>query len=337
MLNEGVSIIICTYNGALRIEKTLQHLALQAVPNDVSCEIILIDNASTDNTVEVAKLAWVNTTNNKFDFNILFEPTSGVGYARSKGILEAKHDIIIFCDDDNWLDTNYTQNVITIFKARPTIGALGGLGRAQFENPSSKPAWFNKFHHGYAVGQGGKEDIVNSIYGAGMAIRKLVITELMNSQSLYLDGRKQDNLTAGEDGEICCRVRLAGYQILFSPQLTFKHFLPPNRLTWSYLKKLHIGFAKSYLVINLYESVLNNKKLKPFYWLKQTLYFGGIYLKYWPGYYFNITKDDRETKEIHLLTWKNIALTYISYNFKTIKIHNEIRALKDQLNTHEFN
>lgn len=336
MLVNGVSIIICCHNSGLLLDKTLEHIANQNL-NGLNCEVILVDNASTDNTSLKAQEIWNRIGSPNIQFNIIYEAKAGLMNARKKGTYNANYEYLIFCDDDNWLDENYINNTVILFSQNPQVVVLGGMGIAQIENENLKPIWFNKFYQSYAISnQSESECLVNGVYGAGMAIRKSILTKIFNDRPMFLHGRKSNQLTAGEDGEICCRVRLAGYNILFSPQLTFKHFLPKNRLTWVYLKKLHIGFAKSYLVINLYESILNNENLKPFYWLKQTLYFGGIYLKYWPGYYFNITKDDLETKEIHLLTWKNIALTYIRYNFKTIKMYNEINGLKNLLNTDEF-
>jgi len=326
MLREGVSIIICCYNSSSRIVKTLEHIAQQEI-NDINCEIILVDNASSDNTCNTAKSAWSKIGNSKIDFYLFYENTPGVAFARKKGVNEANFEFLIFCDDDNWLDKNYVRNVYKLFESCNEVAILGGLGIAQFEDESLKPLWFDNFYESYAIGN-------NLEKTAGMAVRKSILMEVMDKQPMFLQGRKKNKLSAGEDGEICFRIRLAGYQILHAPELTFKHFLISERLTWDYLKKLHIGFAKMNVVLNLYEKALNSEssKLSYFNWLKKAFYYWGIYLKYWPKHYLAYKKGEGSVEEIHHLTWKNIALSYFEYNFQTVAIYREIIALKKQNN-----
>ena len=50
----GISIIICCYNSASRLEKTIQHIALQKQVS-FSFEVVLVDNKSTDKTSSVAQ------------------------------------------------------------------------------------------------------------------------------------------------------------------------------------------------------------------------------------------------------------------------------------------
>lgn len=328
MKTNGVSIIICCYNSSERIEKTLQHIAVQEFDN-INSEVIIVDNASNDNTVDVAKLTWQKANNTDISFKTIYESTPGLAYARKKGIDAASFDFLIFCDDDNWLDKNYLQNTYKLFKSYPDVAILGGVGTAEFEDPKMKPFWFDKFYHGFAVGpQAEKECIIGGVYGAGMAIRKSVLKEVMK-MSMFLHGRKQSQLTSGEDAEICFRIRLAGYQILYSPELTFKHFLTTSRLSWRYFKNLHIGLAKTNVVLSLYEKALISESLELsfFYWIKKALYYWGIYLKYWPKHYLAYRKGEGTIEEIHHITWKNIALCYWEFNFKTISIYQKILTL----------
>jgi len=53
--NPGVSVIICCYNSVKRLPVTLAHLKSQVVFGQIPWEVIVIDNASTDRTAEVAK------------------------------------------------------------------------------------------------------------------------------------------------------------------------------------------------------------------------------------------------------------------------------------------
>ena len=334
MKDNGVSVIVCCYNSSSVIEPTLQHIAAQIFDDNIVCEVILVDNASTDDIQEKAKDIWTKTNCPNIKLTIVHEPKPGLAHARQKGINEANYEYFVFCDDDNWLDKNYLNNVFRLFKANTTVAILGGNGTAHFEDEHLKPEWFDKFHQSYATGALAEdESIVNSVYGAGMAVRKSVLMRVMSEHPMFLHGRKQNQLTSGEDTEICLRVRLAGYNILYSPELTFKHFLLNKRLTWAYLKKLHVGLAKSHIVINLYERALSAQRstLPSFYWLKKATYYWGIYLKYWPKH-FSVYKNREGTiEEIHHIMWKSIASDYIAYNFKTISIYRHIISLKNDL------
>ncbi|NJN42415.1 MAG: glycosyltransferase [Flammeovirgaceae bacterium] len=59
-MEEGVSVIICCYNSSSRIEKTLEHLFQQKTNSRLHWEIILVDNASTDQTKATAIKRWSN-------------------------------------------------------------------------------------------------------------------------------------------------------------------------------------------------------------------------------------------------------------------------------------
>lgn len=287
----------------------------------------MVDNASTDDTAVVAERIWLECSNNKIDFTTVHEPAPGLSKARRKGIDTAKFEFLIFCDDDNWLDENYVQNTFRLLWAKPAAAILGGIGTAQFQNAASKPAWFDKLYHGYAVGpQAESMRQVAAVYGAGMVVRKSALQKAVANTSAFLSDRNKKNLSAGGDTELCFRAKLAGYEVWYCPELTFKHFLHPDRLTWDHLKKLHAGFAESHVIINLYERALNNdhSRLPVFYWLKKALYYTGIYLKYWPMHYSAYKNGEGTVEELRHITWKIIALNYFEYNFKTLSIYQNI-------------
>jgi glycosyltransferase involved in cell wall biosynthesis len=326
---KGVSVIICCYNSASKIEQTLFHLSSQTLTG-INCEILLIDNNSTDNTSDVANQFWGKHGNTSIKLTTLHEPSPGLANARLKGVKNAMFDILVFCDDDNWLDKDYLINVIEIFDANPGVGVAGGIGSAQFENQVSKPDWFDNFSQSFAIGdQGDSEGLVSGVYGAGMAMRRDVAINCVFNTPFFLSGRSKKKLSAGDDAEMCFRTRLSGYKIYWSPRLTFQHYLVHNRLKWENVKKLHTGFASSFVIINLYKKALTGSSvnLSSFYWLKQSFYYGGIFLKYWPKQ-FKAYKDKQGTvEEIRHLMWKRIALDYLNYNFKTLSIFKNIQSL----------
>ena len=331
--NIGVSIIICCYNSSTRLKQTLKHISNQKICFEACCELIIVDNASTDSTREFAISEWQALKNNHITFTVIVESNKGLSHARKAGAAKAKYEYLIFCDDDNWLSENYVQNVYSLFKKNHNVAVLGGLGIPYFEDETVKPSWFEKFEDSYAVGSTIRSDtFVDFVYGAGLAIRKSVFSKVTNTNPMLLLGRKQNRLTAGEDSELCIRVRMLNLKILFTPSLTFGHFLPTKRLNWTYLKAMHKGFARSFVIINLYQRALttSDTKLPLFYWLKEAFYFCGIFLKYLPKQYSHGFQSIGNTNAINSLTWRTMALNYLKYNFRTIGIYKRIISIKNE-------
>ena len=236
----GISIIICCYNSASRLEKTIQHIALQKQVS-FSFEVVLVDNNSTDKTSVVAQKLFLKY--NIVNYQIVFESTKGLIYARKCGVLNAKHDILVFCDDDNWLEVNYLFNVALGFNIYPDAGILGSWSEAVFDENQIVPIWFNSVKECFAVIDKPSFDReCNFVVGAGMAIRKKIAEAIFNEKFQFI-GRKGNLLLSGEDNEICEKTIKLGYKVYQLRNLKFTHYLPPNRLTWDYVIRLYIGFG----------------------------------------------------------------------------------------------
>ena len=233
---DGVSVIICYHNSAARLPETLKHIALQKVPPHIPWEVILIDNNSADGTSAVAWKEW-QKYQISVPFKIVTEPKPGLIYARERGFTEAQFGLLLFCDDDNWLQENYIRHAVEIMDANSNVAILGSQSTAFFE--TEKPSWFNDFEKAYVVGkpmqQSGIANARSYIAGAGMVIRKAVLQLLysLNFKPL-LTGRKGKELLSGEDSEISLLVIFLGYDLYYDERLQFTHFIPAGRLSWSY-------------------------------------------------------------------------------------------------------
>jgi glycosyltransferase involved in cell wall biosynthesis len=246
----GISIIICCYNSASRLEKTIQHIALQKEV-DFSFEVILVDNNSTDKTSVVAQDLFLKykIINNK----IISETKPGLSFARKAGARAAEGDILIFCDDDNWLEVNYLRNVKFGFEKYSDAAILGAWSDAAFVDGQILPFWFNEIKGSMAVGGKPNSDcLVDEVWGAGMAIRTAIAIEIFIKPSVLSD-RKGTSLVAGGDTEICERVRKLGYKIYKLTSLKYTHFISPERLTWDYLTRLNTGFGYSNMQAQYYK------------------------------------------------------------------------------------
>jgi glycosyltransferase involved in cell wall biosynthesis len=94
MKNLSASVVIPTFNKQERLALTLESFNHQKASRNVF-EVIVVDDGSTDGTEE-----FVNNFDHNFKLLYKRQNNSGRSSARNNGILEAKNDIIIFCDDD---------------------------------------------------------------------------------------------------------------------------------------------------------------------------------------------------------------------------------------------
>ena len=330
-MKEGISVIICCYNSVNKLGETLLYLSRQKC--NFPWEILVVDNASTDDTKEFAKNE-LKKYGSEISYKVITENEPGKQYAIKKGLSSSKYEYIVICDDDNWLDENYLQIVCQIFEHNSEIGAIGGLGIPKPE--IDPPIWFQNFIHGYAAfPQSTESGFLNGVYGAGMAFRKSIFNKIYGlGYNSILTCRKGDSLSSGGDTEMCFQIILSGFKIWYDDRLKFQHFIPKGRLTWDYLRKLHVGLAKSYVLLNLYEKAISTKndKLSPFYWAKKAFYYLGIYIKYFPKHYKTYKRGIGSTEEIRHITWRTIGFDYLKYNFSTIRYYKEIIALKNHLN-----
>ena len=254
MTQKGVSVIVCTYNGTKRLPKTLRHLANQVIPAGLQWEVIVVDNNSNDHTFEAVKTEWASY-NTSIAFTLARQPKPGVSYAREMGIEISRYAYLIQCDDDNWLAPDYVAKVVELLDNNNNFGIIGGRSTGFFE--IEPPEWFHNFSTAYAVGQRRKTSTpINWLATAGVGIRRAALDELkaIGFQHI-LSGRKGKNLVAGDDLELCAAIRALGYEVYFTTELNFVHYMSANRLNWEYLKKMVAGQARPQSVFDMYSIV----------------------------------------------------------------------------------
>jgi glycosyltransferase involved in cell wall biosynthesis len=259
----GVSVVVCCYNSASRLPETLRHLSLQKATCD--WEIILVDNASTDGSTEVAGREWGHLGRPLVPLRAVAEPRAGLNYARQKGLEASNYDVVILCDDDNYLASDYVQRAYELMNNHPLVGLAGAAIQASYESPP--PSWLIANQRWIAVGQPAeKEGDVTThpglLFGAGLVIRKNAYASLLHANFVpVLTDRKKNTLMSGGDNELCFAFRLAGWKLYYSPALKLTHYIPSVRTTWPYIKRLRYYMGRSSIYfMAYYEHLLNNKK-----------------------------------------------------------------------------
>lgn len=257
---DGVSVIICCHNGSGHLEGALKFLWNQNV-REVDWEVIFVDNNSSDGSAEMALKDWKSSAE-PVSFKIIKEPNPGLINARIAGVKVSKFEIIVFCDDDNWLLEDYVFNAYKLMNKEANAGVLGGKSTGFYFN--HPPVWFSQFHNAYAIGDPATDSGIlnNSVYiaGAGMVIRRSVFSKLLAlNYNFLLSGRSGRKLCSGDDVEICILFKFLGFDLYYDKNLKFYHHIIDNRLTWNYCyKMISEGHSIPAITINAYAYIFRN-------------------------------------------------------------------------------
>lgn len=256
---EGVSVVICCYNSSARLPETLRHLSLQMLSKGRPWEVVVVDNASRDDSA-LAASEWWQKLGQPAPMTIVCEPTPGLSAARRAGISAARYEYLVLCDDDNWLAPDYLEKVYANLSSDPLIGCLGGKNLPQAA--TRLPEWFESVCEMYAVGsQGISSGDVSArrfVFGAGMALRKSVWNGLiLKGYQSFLSDRTGKSLSSGGDAEICAWHLLEGLRLQYDETLILTHFIPDERLNNEYVESLKNGMILSNGVLRMYHLMLD--------------------------------------------------------------------------------
>jgi GT2 family glycosyltransferase len=111
-----VSIIILNYNGNNYLQACLQSVLNNRYPN---FEVILVDNASTDNSLKDAKNQFSSDSRLKFvqtNKNLGFSGGNNVGFTHCKG------DYVVFLNNDTLVEEDWLTKLVNAMQGDPQIG-----------------------------------------------------------------------------------------------------------------------------------------------------------------------------------------------------------------------
>jgi glycosyltransferase involved in cell wall biosynthesis len=160
-----ISIIVTVYNSAQLVSECVAALIAAAGPNS---EIIVVDDASTDNTPLLAAQAGARVLR-------LTKNSGPPGTTRNYGVRHSKGDILFFVDADVVVRYDAIRRVSQVFDNNPGIAALFGSYNSQPRAKGVVSQYRNLLHH--FVHQNGNQDASTFWAGCG-AIRRSVFEEL---------------------------------------------------------------------------------------------------------------------------------------------------------------
>ena len=238
-----ISVVVCTYKRVGFLVNCLNALANQDFPKD-GYEIVLINNNSPDNTEQVCQDFIIS--NPSLHIQYCLETQQGLSYARNRGIVLSKGEIIAFLDDDAIARPDYLQKMNIFFEDNPQAVACGGRIYPLFE--SKRPKWMSKYLLALtsSIDMGDKvKRFSHKKYpiGANMVFRKFVF-EKFGMFDVNL-GRRGDNLEGAEEKAIFYKLYQNNLPAYYVPDAIVDHAVPDKRLTYDFFKRQAYGVGYS--------------------------------------------------------------------------------------------
>lgn len=221
MNTEGklVSIIIVNWNGEDDLRKCLPSVFRQNYKN---IEVILVDNASSDSSVDYARKKFLQTKLIINKKNLGFAEANNIGYRKAKG------EFILFLNNDTIVTKNFLTKLVGVLEADKSIGGaqskISQMDNRKFLDAVGSfltPSGF-LYHYGFARRDADKYRRKIDIYsakGAAMIFKRDVLEKIKVRGDIF-DRRY---FAYFEETDLCHRIWLAGYTIVFVPNSRIYH------------------------------------------------------------------------------------------------------------------
>lgn len=203
-----LSIIIPVYNVECYLGECISSVLNQDIPFS-DYEIIIINDGSTDNSLEVIKRYTKNTINTI----VINQQNQGLSHARNTGLEIAKGQYIWFIDSDDWIKSNSLKNIFTTISTN-NYPDLIEISRLKFINDSEKKEIF--ITHELSP-MSGKEYLEKNTYQISAAVYIIKKEFLKTNNLLFVEN------IFHEDNEFTPRVLFFAKHIAFHPPIVYIH------------------------------------------------------------------------------------------------------------------
>lgn len=195
-----VSVVVCTFNGAGTIRECLDGLCAVDYPD---YEVIVVNDGSTDPTAAIAA---------SYPVRLITTENRGLSSARNTGLAAAGGEIVAYIDDDACPDQHWLRYLVHTF----TEGGWSAVG-----GPNLPPPDDGAVADCIANAPGGPMHVLLSdseaehVPGCNMAVRRSVLAQV--------GGFDPQFRVAGDDVDLCWRLRARNFKVGFSPAAVVWH------------------------------------------------------------------------------------------------------------------
>jgi glycosyltransferase involved in cell wall biosynthesis len=234
---EFISIIICTYNRSNLLADTLRSLAQSLAAGRQPVEVLVVNNASTDDTDAVVTSFMKERS--FLSIRLLQENRKGVAFARNTGLEHARGDVLCFLDDDMIVPNGWLEGLLSAFALSDDVGAVAGQMKLQFPDVP-RPAWLDSRYNGlFAELTLGNQSFIRKwgedFFTGNCALTRKAVSAVGPFNTAL--GRKSYNLLSGEDTEYAERLWQKGFTIAYSGEGYAYHRVHPERLTYQWIAR----------------------------------------------------------------------------------------------------
>jgi len=216
------SIIIPVHNQANYTQNCLEQL-IRTLPHNFSGEIIVVDDASSDETKDLLD-HWTAADNR---IKVL-RNSENAGFIRScnRGAEAARGEILVFLNNDTLPAAGWLPPLLRIFRDKPDAGAAGG--KLVYPDGTLQEAGAVVFSDGSACNFGKHDEaadapLYNFVHevdycsGALLATRRDLFTQLGGFDVRFAPAYY-------EDADYCFSLRSKGYRVYYQPESVIVHF-----------------------------------------------------------------------------------------------------------------
>lgn len=217
-----LTVIVLSWNGVQLTRETLDSLARCRVPLDWQAHVIVVDNASRDDsaTIIAREYPWVEML--ALPENLRFAGGNNVGLARA---LEQGADAIMLLNNDVQADPGLYETLLLALEQEPGAGAVAPLiyhaaptDLIWYAGGACVPALAYTAHRGLRTRDHGQyRSVEETGYLTGCC---LLATRQAWERVGMLDERY---FIYAEDADWCLRARAAGFRLLFVPTARLWH------------------------------------------------------------------------------------------------------------------
>lgn len=276
MIKMTISIVIPNYNGVELLGKNLQRVI--EVAGELCQEIIIVDDASTDDSVAMIKRLFASELK-KSRLKIIRNKTNqGFSSSANLGVKAAKGKIVVLLNSDVYPEKGFLNAVLPHFKDDKVLG----VGFMDKSIESSKVVlrgrgigWWERGFYVHSRGEVDKTDTA-WIAGGSAAFRKKIFLQLGGFSPIY-------NPFYWEDIDLSYRAVKAGYRILFEPRavVIHEHEKGAIRQKFTTQQRQLVAYRNQFLFVwrnaNLFQ-LINNLFWLPYHLIFTTIKSRGLFL-----------------------------------------------------------
>ena len=175
-------------------------------------QVIVVDNGSQDRSVDIAK---------QFPVQVMEKRGGTIGAVRNFGAGFSTGEILAFVDADCVVAQDWVMSFLEYFENKNMeVGIVGAAPRVPLDGNLIQRAWFS--HR--------KDNFIGEVEYVGSA-------NLIISRTLFNEvGGFDENITAGEDFDLCSRVKTTGYKVISDYRIVSYHYGYPSN-TIEFIKR----------------------------------------------------------------------------------------------------